>query len=130
MVTFLNPGNVHVPAGSYSHTVIVPPGSELLFIAGQVGMRPDGSIPKSFAEQADVVFENIRACLAAHALDMRAVVKLTTFMMPGLDVQTMREVRQRHFGDHQPTSTAIYVPQLVSPDFLIEVEAIAVKAAY
>lgn len=127
MPQFVNPSNVHAPVGPYSHTVIVLPGTELIFISGQVGMRPDGSVPTSFPEQANVVFENIRACLAVHGLGMEAVVKLTTFLMPGLDVQIMREIRQRHFGEHRPASTAVYVPQLVSPDFLLEVEAVAVK---
>jgi enamine deaminase RidA (YjgF/YER057c/UK114 family) len=127
MATFLNPSNVHVPVGAYSHTVSVPPGSELVFISGQVGIRSDGSLPASFAEQAEVVFENIRACLAAHGVGMDAVVKLTSFLVPGQDVQVMREIRQRHFGEHRPTSTAVYVPQLVNPALLIEVEAVAVK---
>src|SRR5688572_11891164 len=127
MAKFVNPSNVHPPVGSYSHTVIVPPGTELLFISGQVGMRPDGSIPASFVEQAEVVFENIRSCLAAHGLGMEAVVKLTSFLMPGVDVHSMREIRQKHFGEHRPASTAVYVSHLVSPDFLLEVEAVAVK---
>jgi 2-iminobutanoate/2-iminopropanoate deaminase len=129
MVKFVNPSNVHAPVGSYSHTVAVPSGTELLFISGQVGMRPDGSVPASFPEQAEVVFENIRSCLAAHGLGMEAVVKLTSFLLPGVDVQTMREIRQRHFAEHRPTSTAVYVPQLVSPAFLLEVDAVAVRPA-
>jgi 2-iminobutanoate/2-iminopropanoate deaminase len=129
MAEFVNPGNVHAPVGAYSHTVSVPPGTELIFISGQVGMRPDGSVPSSFAAQAELVFENLRACLAAHGLGMEAVVKLTTFLMPGVDIQVMREIRQRHFGDHRPASTAVYVPQLVSIDLLLEVEAVAVKSA-
>ncbi len=128
MAKFLNPSNVHAPVGSYSHTVTVPPGTELLFISGQIGIRPDGSLPDSFAEQAEVVFENIRSCLAAHGLGMEAVVKLNSFLVPGQDVQIMREIRQRHFGEHRPASTAVYVPQLVNPAFLLEVEAVAVKA--
>jgi 2-iminobutanoate/2-iminopropanoate deaminase len=129
MAKFVNPGNVHAPVGSYSHTVAVPPGTELIFISGQVGMRPDGSVPSSFAEQAEVVFENIRSCLAAHGLGMEAVVKLTSFLMPGLDVQVMREIRERHFGEHRPASTAVYVSYLVSPDLLLEVEAVAARSA-
>jgi 2-iminobutanoate/2-iminopropanoate deaminase len=129
MIQFLNPSNVHAPVGGYSHTVAVPPGSELVFVSGQVGVRPDGSVPVSFAEQVEVVFDNLRLCLAAHGVGMEAVVKLTSFLVPGTDVRVMREIRQRHFGEHRPTSTAVYVPQLVNPAFLIEVEAVAVKAA-
>jgi len=54
-MSFLNPRDVHAPLGPYSHTAVVPQGSELVFVAGQVGMRPDGSIPDDFAEQAIAV---------------------------------------------------------------------------
>jgi enamine deaminase RidA (YjgF/YER057c/UK114 family) len=125
--TFLNPRDVHAPAGPYSHTAVVPPGAELIFISGQVGMRPDGSIPAAFADQAELTFQNIRSCLAAHELGIEAVVKLAVFLLPGQDFQLLRAIRERHFGAHRPTSTTVYVPQLASPLFLLEIEAIAVK---
>jgi 2-iminobutanoate/2-iminopropanoate deaminase len=128
-MTFLNPRDVHAPAGPYSHTAIVPQGSELVFVAGQVGMRVDGSVPEAFADQADVAFQNVRACLAAHGLGLDAVVKLGVFLLPGQDFQALRAVRERHFGAHRPTSTTVCVPQLASTAFLVEVEAIAVRPA-
>ena len=73
MAVFVNPRDIHAPVGGYSHTVAVPPGTEMVFISGQVGLRPDGSVPSLFAEQAEVVFHNIRSCLAAHGLGMEAV---------------------------------------------------------
>ena len=100
-----------------------------MFVSGQVGMRPDGSIPATFAEQAELTFQNLRACLAAHGLGLEAVVKLAVFLVPGQDFGVLRAVRERHFGAHRPTSTTVYVPQLASPAFLLEVEAIAVLAA-
>lgn len=124
---FLNPRDVHAPVGPYSHTAVVPAGTELVFIAGQVGMRADGSIPTAFADQAEVTFLNLRACLAAHGLDVTAVVKLGAFVLPGQDFQALRVARERHFGTHRPTSTTVYVPQLASPAFLLEIEAVAVK---
>jgi enamine deaminase RidA (YjgF/YER057c/UK114 family) len=127
MVTYLNPSTVHTPQGSYTHTASVPAGSQLIFISGQVAMRPDGSVPRSVAEQTEVVFSNLAACLAAHDLDMGAVVKITSYLVSGVDIQTVREVRKRYFGSHSPTSTAVFVPALASPDYLLEIEAIAVK---
>jgi enamine deaminase RidA (YjgF/YER057c/UK114 family) len=125
--TFTNPGDVHPPVGPYSHTAVVPAGTELVFISGQVGMRVDGSVPASFAEQAEVTFENLRACLAAHGLGFEAVVKLGVFIVPGQDFRLLRAARERHFGAHRPTSTSVYVPQLAAPEFLLEIEAIAEK---
>lgn len=125
--TFSNPRDVHAPVGPYSHTAVVPAGTELIFVAGQVGMRADGSIPPAFAEQAEVTFQNVRACLAAHGLGVEAVVKLGVFVLPGQDFQALRAARERCFGAHRPTSTTVYVPQLANPKFLLEVEAVAVR---
>jgi 2-iminobutanoate/2-iminopropanoate deaminase len=127
MVTFLNPNEIHPPLSSYSHTALVPAGTELVFISGQVGARPDGSVPESFAEQAEWVYKNIDSCLFAHGLDMRAVVKLNTFLVSGQDVQAMRVIRKKYLSNHTPASTSVFVPQLVSPALLIEIETVAVK---
>jgi 2-iminobutanoate/2-iminopropanoate deaminase len=125
--TFTNPRDVHPPVGPYSHTAVVPAGTELVFISGQVGMRADGSVPRGFAEQAEATLQNLRACLAAHGLGVEAVVKLGVFMVPGQDFALLRAARERHFGSHRPTSTSVYVPQLAAPEFLLEIEAIAEK---
>lgn len=129
MASFLNPPTVHVPVGNYTHTAVVPAGTELVFISGQVGIRPDGSVPESFAEQTETVFANLRACLAAHGLEMDSVVKINAYLVAGHDVQAMRAVRARYFGAHKPASTAVFVPALVSPELLLEVEAIAERKA-
>jgi enamine deaminase RidA (YjgF/YER057c/UK114 family) len=126
---FLNPRGVHAPAGPYSHTAVVASGTKLVFVAGQVGMRSDGSIPAAFAEQAELTFANLRACLAAHGLAADAVVRLGVFIVPGQDFALLRAVRERHFGAHHPVSTTVYVPQLASPALLLEVEAVAVGEA-
>jgi enamine deaminase RidA (YjgF/YER057c/UK114 family) len=125
--TFLDPRDVHTPAGPYSHTAVVQGGSELVFISGQVGMSTGGTIPPGFAEQVELVFQNLKACLTAHGLKVDAVVKLGVFVVPGQYFQVLRAARERHFGAHRPTSTSVYVPQLASPKFLVEIEAIAAK---
>ena len=51
-LTRLNPSTVAPPAGRYSHGVLVPAGAKLLFISGQVGIEPDGSVPSDFVGQA------------------------------------------------------------------------------
>jgi len=125
--TFLNPRDVHLPAGPYSHTAVVQGGSELVFVSGQVGMRADGSVPSDFAEQVELTFQNLKACLAAHGLGVDAIVKLGVFVVPGQDFQVLRAARERYFGAHRPTSTSVFVAQLASPAFLVEIEAIAAK---
>jgi enamine deaminase RidA (YjgF/YER057c/UK114 family) len=126
-VTYSNPAGVHAPLGLYSHTVSVPEGTELVFVSGQVGVRPDGSTPASIEEQAEQVFANILALLKAHELDATSIVKLTTFMVAGQSGDAVRAARRKHLGAHRPASTAVFVSQLVDPAWLVEVEAVAAK---
>ncbi len=128
MVAFLNPPTVHAPGGAYSHSAVVPVGTELVFLSGQIGVRPDGSLGTTIAEQADQVFANISALLAAHGLDSSALVKLTIFVVAGQDIQSVRTARSKFLGTHRPASTAVFVSQLVEPAWHVEVEAIAAKA--
>lgn len=122
---FSNPDCVHAPLGLYSHTVSVPSGTGLLYISGQVGVRPDGSVGETIAEQADQTFANVIALLRAHGLGASSIIKLTTFMVAGQDGEEVRNARRKHLGPHRPASTAVYVTQLVDPRWLVEVEAIA-----
>ena len=120
-----NPAGVHSPLGLYSHTVVVPAGTELVFLSGQLGVRPDGSAPNSIAEQADQVFANIITLLRAHGLEASDIVKLTTFMVAGHDGDAVRAARIKYLGPHRPASTAVFVSQLVDPAWFVEVEAVA-----
>ena len=125
---FSNPDGVHAPLGLYSHSVLVPAGTELLFLSGQIGMRPDGSVGESLAEQADQVFANIVSLLAAHGLGPTDIVKLTTYVVSGQESGRVRDARRKHLGAHRPASTAVYVSQLVDPKWLVEVEAVAARS--
>ena len=126
-ISYSNPAAVHAPLGLYSHTVSVPEGTELIFLSGQIGVRPDGSAPTTMEEQADQVFANIIALLKAHGLEATCIVKLTTFMVAGHDGDAVRAARLKHLGSHRPASTAVFVSQLVDPAWFVEVEAVAAK---
>lgn len=126
-ISYSNPAAVHAPLGLYSHTVSVPEGTELIFLSGQVGVRPDGSAPSTMEEQADQVFANIIALLKAHGLEATSIVKLTTFMVAGRDGDAVRAARLKHLGSHRPASTAVFVSRLVDPAWFVEVEAVAAK---
>lgn len=129
MVTYSNPAAVHAPLGLYSHTVSVPAGTDLIFLSGQVGVRPDGSTPATIGEQADQVFANITALLKAHGLEPSNIVKLTTFMVAGHDGDAVRAARLKYLGSHRPASTAVFVSQLVEPGWFVEVDAVAARTS-
>lgn len=126
-IDFTNPSTVHAPLGLYSHTALVAAGTDLVFISGQLGVRPDGTTPATIAEQADQVFANILAQLGSYGLGATDIIKLTTFMVAGQDGDAVRAARIKHLGAHRPCSTAVYVSQLVDPGWFVEVEAIAAR---
>lgn len=124
---FENPETVSPPFGPYSHTVVVPGASELVFLSGQIGVGPDGRCGATIAEQADQAFANVVRLLESHELEVGDVIKLTVFIVAGKDGDAVRQARIRHFGSAEPASSTIYVSQLVRPDWLVEVEAIAAR---
>jgi enamine deaminase RidA (YjgF/YER057c/UK114 family) len=124
---FNNPTTLAPPVGAYSHAGWIKAGSDVLFIAGQVGLRPDGTLPETFAEQADEAFANVARVLAGSGLKPLHLVKMNLFVVYGQPANMVREARRKHFGDIKPASTFIYVPQLVEPKYLIEVEGVAAR---
>lgn len=122
-----NPASVSPPVGAYSHGGFVKAGSDLLFLAGQVGVRPDGSLPASCAEQADEVLANIVRILKAKDMTPANLVKITLYVVSGQSLGEVRAARLRHLGDHKPASTLVFVPQLAEAKYLIEVEAVAAR---
>ena len=124
---FSNPSGVYPPLGPYTHVVELSAGAGLLFVSGQIGIRPDGTVGAAIGEQADQAFANVVELLAAHDLGISSLIKLTVFIVAGHDGEEVRKARVRHMGTHEPASTTVYVSQLVRPEWLVEVEAIAAK---
>lgn len=114
------------PANGYSHVVTAE--GRLVFVSGQVPLDGDGRLVGADAgAQADQVFRNIGVALAAGGATFADVVKLTFFVTDLADLTVVREVRDRYVSpDAPPASSLVQVAGLVSPDFRLEVEAVAV----
>ena len=123
-----NPGSIAAPIGTYSHGIEVPPGARWLCVAGQIGVRPDGSVPASIEEQTEVVWQNILAVLADAGMGIGDVVKITSFLTRHENFPRFAQVRAKFLGSHRPASTLLVISSLARPEFLVEVEAIAAKA--
>jgi 2-iminobutanoate/2-iminopropanoate deaminase len=126
-VLYKNPESVAPPAGQYSHSVLVPAGKEMLHIAGQVGNRSDGRMAEGFEAQLRQAFENLIAILAAHGMTMANLVKLNYFLTSADHVADFRRVRADYLPDPAPASTTLLVPTLMNPDWLFEIDGIAVR---
>jgi enamine deaminase RidA (YjgF/YER057c/UK114 family) len=122
-----NPPTVAAPVGHYSHGGFIKAGSDVLFLAGQVGIKPDGTTPTTLAEQAEEVFANIGRVLKAKDMSFANLAKINIYVVAGQPISEVRAARTRYLGDHKPASTFIYVPQLADPKYLIEIEGVAAR---
>jgi enamine deaminase RidA (YjgF/YER057c/UK114 family) len=120
-----NPDTVHAPLGAYSHQVEATGERRLLAIAGQVGMRADGSLPDSPAEQLEVALANVHANLAAAGMRTGDLIKLTLFLTDEIPADERRTIVGRALGDVVPAMTLVYVARLGTPALKVEVEAFA-----
>lgn len=120
---FENPPSVAPPIGAYSHVARVPAGSELIVLAGQVGMMPDGTVPETVEEQYAQALRNVVALLASQGASPRDIVKVNSYVVKPMDLAQIRETRTKIIGDARPPSTLVYVTDLAAPQYLVEVEA-------
>jgi 2-iminobutanoate/2-iminopropanoate deaminase len=130
MLRKLNPDTVVKPVNqAYHHVVVSPPGARMVHIAGQVGLRPDGTLPDTLEGQAEQAWANVMACLAAAGAGPEHVVKVTTYLLDAADYPAFAAARSGALGDARPASTAILIKGLLKPEWRFEIEAIAVLPA-
>src|SRR3954468_14099783 len=65
----------------YSHAVEVPEGSRLLYISGEVGVLPDGTMPDTIEAQAEACWRNVIAILGDAEMGVQDLVKITTYLV-------------------------------------------------
>lgn len=124
-----NPDKIHPPLGAYAHVIEVPAGARWLVVSGQVGADAKGRVPAGISAQSERALRNVLACLRAHGMSKRDLVKTTTYVTDSRFVAEFRDARRRVLGDDcAPTSTLVIVTALASPELLVEVEAWAARA--
>jgi enamine deaminase RidA (YjgF/YER057c/UK114 family) len=111
----------------YAPVVTVVPG-KLVFLSGILSRNEDGEIvgKGDMRRQIQQVFSNIRTALASAGATFADVVKRQTFTTDIEAYYQHIDARMEVCGDALSTSTAVEVRRLSHPDFLIEVEVIAV----
>src|SRR5688572_9729725 len=121
----INPPGLSTPA-TYSH--IVRDG-KTLYIAGQVGADAQGKVVgPGMAQQLEQVLKNLQIALKSQGADFSHVAKINIYVT---DVDAFRApdaaaIRAKYFAANRPASTLVGVTRLASPDYKVEIEAIAV----
>ena len=122
----MNPAGLSTPTG-YSH-VVSTRGGRTIYIAGQIALDAKGVLvgKGDLAAQTQQVFANLDTALKAAGATFANVVKTNYYLRDASQVAVVREIRAKYFTKELPASTLIEVPRLAQPDFLIEIEVIAV----
>lgn len=124
-----NPASILEPQGPYSHGLEIPPNSRLLLVSGQTAGRPDGTIPPTIEEQAEVVWGRIRAILKDAGMGIDNIVKVNSYLRRREDAPAYAKVRGRYLGAHRPAMLGLVVAELFRAEYLLEVEVIAAQPA-
>jgi len=113
---------------TYSQGIKVTGAQTILFLAGQVAYDDKGqpAHPGDFVAQAREVFRAVKAQVEAGGGSMASIVKVNTYLTDIRHRADLVPVREEFFGKKGPASTLVAVAALAQPDWLIEVEAIAV----
>jgi enamine deaminase RidA (YjgF/YER057c/UK114 family) len=113
----------------YSHAIDVPAG-RTLYISGQVGVTPNGSVAADFAGQCEQAMNNVEALLTAAGMTTANIVKLSYFLIRSGDLSELGQIRRRRWASATPPAvTVLVVAGLARPDYLVEIEAIAASSS-
>src|SRR6476660_6866964 len=117
-----NPPTISKPTG-YTHIVEVSGPVKTVYISGQIALDKDGKVvgQGDMKAQAEQVFRNLQAALATAGATFKDVVKMNTYMTDLSQLQVVRDVRARYFGDVAPASTLVQDVHLARPEFLLEI---------
>ena len=112
----------------YAQAVKVEGAQTLIYIAGQVDYDAEGKCahPGDFAAQAKAVLGMLKAQVEAGGGTMASIVKVNTYVTDMRYRPDYARIRGEFFGPKMPASTMVAISALAAPEFLIEIEAVAV----
>jgi enamine deaminase RidA (YjgF/YER057c/UK114 family) len=118
-----NPPDVHPPVAAYAHQIEVAAPARWLVLSGQIGQRPDGTLPAEPLAQLQVALDNVAKNLAAAGITKAHLVKLTFYLVGDIAAAERRRLVEVWLGAHRPCSTLVYVAGLATPDLRVEIDA-------
>ena len=121
---------IRKPSGVFSQATVIEAQGRLVFISGMTARRPDGTIAGigDISAQTQQVCENIKAAVEAAGGTLDDVCRVDVYLRNMEHFDKVHEVRKRYFKPPLPASTMVEVCKMTSPEYLIEINAIAVVA--
>jgi 2-iminobutanoate/2-iminopropanoate deaminase len=126
VVPFSAPGVFDPP--TYTQGIRVNQAQTILFLSGQVAYTSEGGVafPGDFTAQARGAYAAIKALVESQGGTMANVIKITTYVTDMRYRAELAPVREEFFGKKGPASTLVEISALAYPDWMVEIEAIAV----
>ena len=118
---------VYAASDDYVHALEVRGAGRLLFVAGTMGLDPDGVPGGSLEEQLELIWANIRAILASADMTVANIVRLTSYLRDASYAEANAQARVTALGGRAVPTTAIVAETLV-PEWLVEIEVVAAAA--
>jgi 2-iminobutanoate/2-iminopropanoate deaminase len=128
MIRLWTPDTMQKPASRYSQLALSDGATRRLEIAGQVGIRPDGTLAEGLVAQLDAAFANVDLALAAAGMTRANLMKIVVYLTDRTPeaVSTYRARRDAWVGEADPpAATLLIVAGLASPAWLVEIDAVA-----
>jgi enamine deaminase RidA (YjgF/YER057c/UK114 family) len=116
------------PSGHFSHATMVAARGRLVFISGMTARRADGSIAGvgDIEAQTRQVCENVKAAVEQAGGTMDDICRVDVYVRNMEHFDLIHKVRREYFKAPAPASTMVEVTKMTSPEYLIEINAIAV----
>lgn len=116
------------PSGVFSHATAIAAAGRLVFISGMTARRADGSVAGvgDIEAQTRQVCENVKAAVEAAGGTMADICRVDVYVRNMEHFPLIHKVRREYFEEPLPASTMVEVTKMTSPDYLIEMSAIAV----
>ena len=118
------------PSGHFSQATMIEAKGRLVFISGMTARRPDGTIAGigDIEAQTRQVCENVKAAVTAAGGTLDDICRVDVYVRNMEHFDLIHKVRREYFKPPAPASTMVEVCKMTSPDYLIEINAIAVLA--
>ena len=119
---------IRQPSGHFSQAIEIEAKGRLVFISGMTSRRADGAIAGigDIEVQTRQVCENLKAAVEAAGGKMDDICRVDVYVRNMEHFDKIHQVRREYFGSPPPASTMVEVSKFTSPDYLIEINAIAV----
>jgi enamine deaminase RidA (YjgF/YER057c/UK114 family) len=124
----LSTDKLREPSGVFSHATTIEATGKIVFVSGMTARRPDGSIAGigDITVQTRQVIENIKSALEEAGGTLDDVCRVDVYVRNMEHFDEIHAVRREYFKPPLPASTMVEITKMTSPDYLIEINAIAV----